>query len=178
MRDSAYLGDLGGLSAHRRLIMPDLRGTGQSAIPADPGSHRCDRLVDDVCALQDHLGLDPVDMLGHPAGANVVVQYAVRHPQRVNKLALIPPSGRAVDVEPDGEMRREIVRLRQGEPWFAESAAAFERIAAGAGTDDDWKAAAPFSYGRWDAVARAHDGAGEKQANGAAAGSRQQSTPF
>jgi pimeloyl-ACP methyl ester carboxylesterase len=28
MRASAYLGDLGGLSAHRQLIMLDLRGTG------------------------------------------------------------------------------------------------------------------------------------------------------
>jgi hypothetical protein len=52
MRDSAYLGDLGGLSAHRRLIMLDLRGTGQSAIPADPGSYRCDRLAEDVSGLQ------------------------------------------------------------------------------------------------------------------------------
>src|SRR6266851_8817340 len=65
MHGSAYLGDLGGLSSHRQLIMLDLRGTGQSAIPADPGSYRCDRLVDDVSALQDHLGLGPVDMLGH-----------------------------------------------------------------------------------------------------------------
>ena len=55
MRESAYLGDLGGLAGHRQLIMLDLRGTGESAIPADPGSYRCDRLVDDVCALQDHL---------------------------------------------------------------------------------------------------------------------------
>jgi proline iminopeptidase len=50
MRASAYLGDLGGLSAHRQLIMLDLRGTGDSAIPEDPGSYRCDRLVDDVAA--------------------------------------------------------------------------------------------------------------------------------
>jgi pimeloyl-ACP methyl ester carboxylesterase len=35
MLDSAYLGDLGGLSAHRQLIIVDPRGTGQSAIPAD-----------------------------------------------------------------------------------------------------------------------------------------------
>jgi pimeloyl-ACP methyl ester carboxylesterase len=38
MRDSAYLGDLGGLAARRRLIRLDLRGTGQSAAPADPAS--------------------------------------------------------------------------------------------------------------------------------------------
>jgi pimeloyl-ACP methyl ester carboxylesterase len=165
MRASAYLGDLGGLSAHRQLIMLDLRGTGESAIPADPGSYRCDRLVDDVSALQDHLGLGSADLLGHSAGANIAVQYAARHPRRVAKLALITPSGRAVGLEPDSEMRREIVRLRHNKPWFAEAAAAFERIAAGAGTDDDWRAITPFVYGRWDAAAQAHSGAEETQTN-------------
>jgi len=165
MRASAYLGDLGGLSGYRQLIMLDLRGTGKSAIPADPGSYRCDRLVDDVRALQDHLGLDRADVLGHSAGANIAVQYAARHQHRVNKLALITPSGRAVDLEPDGQTRREIVNLRQDEPWFAEAAAAFERVVAGAGTEADWKAMAPFEYGRWDAAAQAHWTAGEKQAS-------------
>jgi proline iminopeptidase len=169
MRESAYLGDLGSLSAHRQLIMLDLRGTGKSAIPADPGTYRCDRLVEDVCALQDHLGLDRSDMLAHSAGANIAVQYAVRHQRRVQKLALITPSMRAVGLEPDSEMRREIVKLRQEEPWFAEAAAAFERIDTGAGTEDDWNALAPFFYGRWDAAAQAHSAAGENQTNEGAA---------
>ncbi len=169
MRDSAYLGDLGGLSRHRQLIMLDLRGTGMSAIPADPGSYRCDRLVGDVFALQDHLDLDSVDMLGHSAGANIAVQYAVRHQRQVNKLALITPSMRAVDMEPDSEMRREIVKLRQDEPWFTEAAAAFERVAAGAETDEDWTVMAPFFYGRWDAAAQAHWDAEEEQVNEEAA---------
>lgn len=165
MRESAYLGDLGGLSGHRQLIMLDLRGTGQSAIPADPASYRCDRLVDDVSALQDHLGLDSLDLLGHSAGANIAVQYAIRHQRRVTKLALITPSGRAAGLEPDSAMRREIVQLRQDEPWFAEAAAAFERVAADAETEEDWQAMAPFFYGRWDAAAQAHEAAGEKQTN-------------
>ena len=169
MRDSAYLGDLGGLSAHRRLITLDLRGTGKSAIPADPGSYRCDRMVEDVRALQDHLGLEGVDLLAHSAGANVAVQYATRHQGRVDKLALITPSGRAVGLEPDAEMRREIVRLRRDEPWYPEAAAAFDRIVAGEGAEDDWTALAPLYYGRWDAAARAHDAAGETQANEEAA---------
>jgi proline iminopeptidase len=165
MRESAYLGDLGGLSGHRQLIMLDLRGTGKSAFPADPEGYRCDRLVEDISALRAHLGLDSFDMLGHSAGANIAVQYAVRHQRQVNKLALITPSGRAVDLEPDSEMRREIVQLRQDEPWFAEAAAAFERIDAGAGTAEDWRAIAPFFYGRWDAAAQAHCAAEEKQTN-------------
>jgi proline iminopeptidase len=169
MRASAYLGDLGGLARHRRLILLDLRGTGDSAIPADPSSYRCDRLVDDVLALQDHLGLASADVLGHSAGANIAVQYALRHPNRVGRLVLVTPSGRSVGLEPDPAMRREIVSLRQGEPWFKDAAAAFERVAAGGGAEEDWAAVAPFSYGRWDAAARAHDAAGEEHTNEEAA---------
>jgi proline iminopeptidase len=167
MRESAYLGDLGGLSRHRQLIMLDLRGTGKSAVPADPASYRCDRLVDDVAALQDHLGLASIDLLGHSAGANIAVQYAVRQQGRVARLALITPSGRAVGLEPDSAMRRQVLRLRQDEPWFAEAAASFERVAAsdGGGTEADWVAMAPFFYGRWDAAAQAHDAAEAKQTN-------------
>ena len=165
MRASACLGDLGGLSRHRKLIRLDLRGTGGSGVPADPSSYRCDRLVDDVLALQDHLGLASADVLGHSAGANIALQYALSHPHRVRSLVLVTPSGRAVGLEPDTVMRREIVNLRQGEPWFAGAAAAFERIAAGRGAEADWAATAPFFYGRWDAAMQAYDAAGEDQTN-------------
>ena len=169
MRASACLGDLGGLSRHRRLILLDLRGTGDSAIPADPSSYRCDRLVDDVLALQDHLGLASADVLGHSAGANIAVQYALRYPDRVGRLVLVTPSGRSVGEEPDAEMRRQIISLRQDEPWFKDAAAAFERVAAGREAEEDWAAVAPFFYGRWDAAAQAHDVAGEEQTNEEAA---------
>jgi pimeloyl-ACP methyl ester carboxylesterase len=169
MRDSIYLGDLGGLSARRQLIALDLRGTGQSAIPEDAASYRCDRLADDVEALREHLGLDRFDLLGHSAGANITVQYAARHPQRVSRLALITPSTRAVGLEASSDMRREIIRLRQGEPWFAEAAAAFERIQANGGTNDDWEAIAPSLYSRWDTTARADHTANDKQINEEAA---------
>lgn len=169
MRDSVYLGDLGGLSAFRRLIMLDLRGTGRSAAPADPQSYRCDRQVDDVTALQEHLGLDRVDLLGHSAGGNIAVQYAARYPARVSKLVLAAPSTRAVGLEAGSEMRREIVSLRRNEPWFAGPAAAFERLQAGSGAEDDWDAIVPLFYGRWDTTALAHAAANEEQVNAEAA---------
>jgi pimeloyl-ACP methyl ester carboxylesterase len=93
--------------------MLDLRGTGESAIPADPGSYRCDRLVADVAALQDHLGPDRLDLLGHSAGADIAMQYAARYQRQVSRLLLITPGMRAVDLEPDPGMRREIVKLRR-----------------------------------------------------------------
>ncbi|MGW6057376.1 alpha/beta fold hydrolase [Streptomyces sp. NPDC055189] len=152
--DSRYLGDLGGLSAHRRLIVPDTRGTGRSTIPADPATYRCDRLVEDVETLRRHLGLPRMDLLAHSGGANIAAQYAARHPHRVSKLALISPGTRAVGIEITGETRRELVRLRKNEPWFPPAFAALEAITEGTGTD--WEAISPFFYGRWDTAARRH----------------------
>lgn len=169
MQDCVYLGELGGLSAHRQLIMMDLRGTGQSAVPEDAASYRCDRLVDDVEALRDHLGLDRLDLLAHSAGANLAALYAARHPERVGKLALITPSTMAVGIAATGESRLEIARLRKDEPWFAAAFAALEAIVAGHAADDSWKAIDPFFYGRWDAAAQAHNAARDGHRNTEAA---------
>ena len=169
MQDSVYLGDLGGLSAHRQLIMVDPRGTGQSAIPEDVASYRCDRLVDDVEALREHLGLDRFDLLAHCAGANLAALYVARHPERVGKLALITPSTFAVGITATGESRLEIARLRKDEPWFEAAFAALEAIVAGNATDDRWKAIDPFFYGRWDAAAQAHQAAQDGHRNDEAA---------
>jgi pimeloyl-ACP methyl ester carboxylesterase len=156
--DSRYLGDLGGLSAHRRLIVLDLRGTGRSALPEDTSSYRCDRLVDDVEALREHLGLSRMDLLGHSAGTNIATQYAARYPKNVSKLVLIGPSTRAVGLAIAGETRRELAQLRKNEPWFPAAFAALVAITEGTGSDVE--AIAPFFYGRWDAAARKHQAAG------------------
>jgi pimeloyl-ACP methyl ester carboxylesterase len=170
MRASEYLGDLGGLSAHRLLVCLDLRGTGESAVPADPTSYRCDRLVDDVEALRAHLRQDRIDLLGHSAGGALAVLYAARYPDRIGRLALVNPSPRAVGLEITDVDRRQVAELRRGEPWFPDAFAAFERIWTGDATAADWTAIAPFTHGRWDAVSRAHlaQEASQKNADAAA----------
>ncbi|MFF9909403.1 alpha/beta fold hydrolase [Streptomyces sp. NPDC013457] len=152
--DSRYLGDLGGLSAYRRLVLPDPRGTGDSAVPEDPASYRCDRVAGDVEALRVHLGLDRIDLLGHSGGANTAVTYAARYPHRVRSLALITPGTAAVGIEVRGETRRTAALLRKGEPWFPGAFAALEALTEGRGAD--WDAIAPFCWGRWDEAARRH----------------------
>lgn len=169
MQDSVYLGELGGLSAHRQLIMVDPRGTGQSAIPQDAASYRCDRLVDDVEALREHLGLDRLDLLAHCAGANLAALYVARYPERAGKLALITPSTFAVGIAATGQSRLETARLRRDEPWFTPAFAALEAIVAGNATADSWKAIDPFFYGRWDATAQAHQAAQDGHRNEEAA---------
>jgi pimeloyl-ACP methyl ester carboxylesterase len=169
MQASAYLGDLGGLSAHRSLVLLDLRGTGASAVPADPASYRCDRLVDDVEALRVHLRLDRIDLLGHSAGAALALLYAARHLDRVGRLALINPSPRVVGLEITDSDRRQVAELRRGEAWFPDAFAALERIWSGTAATADWTAIAPFTYGRWDAASQTQLAQEASQTNAEAA---------
>ncbi|MFE7271933.1 alpha/beta fold hydrolase [Streptomyces sp. NPDC057623] len=163
MRASAYLGDLGGLAAHRQLVLLDLRGTGDSAVPADPATYRCDHLVDDVEVLRAHMGLAHMDVLGHSAGGSLAMLYAARHPERVARLALVTATPWALGMPATAEERLTAARAREGEPWFTEAFPAFEAWLAGTGDFDP--VCAPFSYGRWDHVAQAHDARADDEFN-------------
>jgi pimeloyl-ACP methyl ester carboxylesterase len=171
MRASAYLGDLGGLAeaAQRQLLLLDLRGTGESAVPADLASCRCDRQVADVEAFREHLGLERLTLLGHSAGGNLAALYAQRHPERVAALAQITPSSRAVGIPVTDQDRQDILGQRHDEPWFGTVKAALDRVQAGSDDDADWDAMAPMFYGRWDEISQAYDAADKPQTNEAAA---------
>ncbi|MBC9712663.1 alpha/beta hydrolase [Streptomyces sp. TRM66268-LWL] len=169
MRASAYLGDLGGLSRQRRLVMLDLRGSGDSGVPGDPGTYRCDRQVDDVEALRRHFGWERVDVLAHSASGDLAILYAARHPHRIRTLSLITARARALGVDFTGDHRREVVALRAAEPWWEAARAGYEAIWFGSPTDADFDAAAPFFYGRWDAATQAHFAAEPGQINEQAA---------
>jgi pimeloyl-ACP methyl ester carboxylesterase len=158
MRASGYLGDLGGLSPRRRLVLLDLRGTGDSGVPDDPATYRVDRQVGDVEALRVDLGLEQVDLLAHSAAGDLAVLYAAGHPDRVRSLVLVTARGRALGIDFTTAQRREAAKLRSAEPWFAGAYPSFEALWKPHGTPTDavWDAAAPFWYGRWDAAAQAH----------------------
>ena len=167
-RASAYLGDLGGLSAYRRLILLDNRGTGDSDVPADPATYRCDRLVEDVEALRAHLDLDPLDLLGHSGSGGICLQYAARYPDRLRSLVLVAPSAQTVGLDlPDDEWL-DAMRRRSGESWYAEAYAAMERLMAGDVTAENRFAASPFAYGRWTEVAATHAASDASQRSAAA----------
>ncbi|MDN3024242.1 alpha/beta hydrolase [Streptomyces sp. S.PB5] len=167
MRASGYLGDLGGLSAHRRLVLLDLRGTGESAAPADPATYRCDRLVDDVEALRVELGLERMDLLAHSAGGSLAMLYAARYPERVRRLVLVTAIPWALGMPVTDEERLAAALLRKGEPWFDTAFPAFAASLDGTGGYDP--VFAPFFYGRWDEAAAAHDARGDQEFNDEAA---------
>lgn len=162
-RAAAYLEDLGGLSATRRLIRLDLRATGRSEVPADPTTLRFDRMARDVEALRSHLGLETADVLAHSAGCLVAQAWASRFPDRVGRLALVTPSDRL-----QGGGREDLPGIRAlaaAEPWYAEAAAA---QAALEDAPVSQRAALerttrPFFYGRWDDRTQAHAATADHQ---------------
>ncbi|MEV7590891.1 alpha/beta hydrolase [Streptomyces sp. NPDC089922] len=165
MRASRYLGDLGGLAAGRTLVLLDLRGTGDSAVPADEATYRVDRQVADVEALRLHLGADRMDVLAHSAGGNLLMLYAAAHPRRLGRTVLVTPTAWALDLAATPQDRLAAARLRAGAEPYDTAREAYVRILDGADTDEDWDRAAPLFYGRWDGTARAHYVAGYREQN-------------
>lgn len=156
---SEYLGDLGRLTERRTLLVLDSRGTGDSAVPADPSSYRLDRQVADVEAFRLHLGREKLDVLGHSAGTAVVSLYAAQYPHRIVSLTLVAPSSRFTGLPPHGVS--EARAARAGEPWYEDAAAALAELDE---LDDDAPDEVfdaleariePFGHGRWDDAARA-----------------------
>jgi pimeloyl-ACP methyl ester carboxylesterase len=155
-RTPDYLGDLGGLGGSRELILPDTRGTGESAAPADPATYRCDQLARDVEALRAELGLERIGLLGHSAGGSVALRYAAAYPERIDHLVLLSPGPQPLGLDFTDAQQQAAMRRRSAEPWYQEARAAIAAAEAGDDSAETRLGHMPFFYGRWDDAARAH----------------------
>ncbi len=61
-----------------RVILPDLRGHGESARPHDAAAYPPDALAGDGLALIEHLGLTDYDLAGYSLGGRTVIQMLAR----------------------------------------------------------------------------------------------------
>lgn len=74
------------------LVMPDLRGYGDSAKPeglADHSNYSKRTLAHDMVAMMDTLGVNQFYLCGHDRGGRVAHRLAVDHPSRVLGLCVI-----------------------------------------------------------------------------------------
>lgn len=74
-----------------RVILPELLGHGRSDKPAHAYEYRMELWAEQTVALAEHLGLDEVVVGGVSLGANVALQVAVTHPERVRGLVVEMP---------------------------------------------------------------------------------------
>ncbi|GGM75797.1 hydrolase [Lentzea pudingi] len=77
-----------GLAADHTVIMPDLRGYGDSDKPADTGTTYAKRtMAADVVEVARALGHDTFALAGHDRGALVAFRTGLDHPEHVTHLA-------------------------------------------------------------------------------------------
>ncbi|MBK9797667.1 MAG: alpha/beta hydrolase [Holophagaceae bacterium] len=70
-----------------RVIVPDLRGFGESGSSAGPVSMSC--FAEDIWALGQHLGLGPVILAGHSMGGYIALAIAKAYPTMLRGLVLV-----------------------------------------------------------------------------------------
>lgn len=84
------------------LILPDLRGFGQSTTVETP--YAMSDMADDLAGLLDHLKIEKAMLAGHSMGGYVALAFAKKYPQRVSGLGLI--ASQAAADSPEGKDRR------------------------------------------------------------------------
>ncbi|MBI85823.1 MAG: prolyl aminopeptidase [Planctomycetaceae bacterium] len=84
---SSFKTQLAPLRDTAQLVYIDHRGSGRSSA-ADPASYTLDENILDLEALRDYLGLEHISVLGFSYGGMVAQGYAIRFPDRVEKLIL------------------------------------------------------------------------------------------
>jgi haloacetate dehalogenase len=80
------------LSQDFTVVVPDLRGYGDSTKPAgkpDHSNYSKRSLAQDQVEVMSQLGFTTFSVVGHDRGARVAHRLALDHPQRVNRLALL-----------------------------------------------------------------------------------------
>ncbi|HEY1962801.1 MAG TPA: alpha/beta hydrolase [Rhizomicrobium sp.] len=96
-RDEAWrrVGWYGAFERKRiRVLAPDWRGHGESAKPHEPEAYTRDKMVGDVFALLDHLGIGRADLFGYSMGARLAIHAALAQPERIADLILGGVGGR------------------------------------------------------------------------------------
>jgi len=85
----AWRHQLPSLAAHFRVVAPDLRGYGESDKPRDVAAYRGAVLAADVLGLVRAFDAERAHVVGHDWGGGVAWTFAMRHPDALDRLAII-----------------------------------------------------------------------------------------
>lgn len=75
------------LAEHFKVIRFDNRGAGKSDRPDEP--YNMEMFADDIAGLMDHLNIEKSHILGWSLGGMIVQQFALKFPERINKIVLV-----------------------------------------------------------------------------------------
>ena len=76
-----------------RVVVADLKGHGLSDKPRGRGEYTLDRMADHAVEIMDAVGVGRAALVGHSMGSAIALAVALRHPERVTRVALLAPAG-------------------------------------------------------------------------------------
>ena len=85
------------LAERYTVVMPDLRGHGESDKPANADMYSFDRIQRDLLQVADTLGFDTFTILGHSMGGMVVRGLVLDTPERIDALILMDTCAGPID---------------------------------------------------------------------------------
>lgn len=91
-----WFAQIGELSKYFKSIAIDIRSCGKSTHPIE--SYNIMNVVEDVKGLVDYLDLEKAHMMGHSMGGMVAQNFALKYPERLNKLILLATIPKFPDV--------------------------------------------------------------------------------
>ena len=87
LKKEMWIAMAGPLSENFKVITFDNRGCGKSDRPEGP--YTLDMFADDIIGLMDYLKVDKANVMGYALGAMIVMHFALKYPDRINKLVLL-----------------------------------------------------------------------------------------
>ena len=122
-----------------RVVVPDLRGFGQSERPAGVAAYSLPTIIADVAGILDELGIQTAHVVGHDWGAAVAWFTAMLIPDRVRRLVVLSVPHPLAPAT-----------LRQREMAWYQLLFQFEGIAEAQLQANDWALFRTFSRGDGD----------------------------
>ena len=116
---------VGPLSKRFRVVRYDLRGFGRSAAAPEPFSH-----LEDLRALLDFLKVERASLVGLSLGGIVAADFALEHPERVERLVLVGPGLRGDRQPPSKDLAAVVEAMGRGAEAFADVSMSRELYAA------------------------------------------------
>lgn len=106
------------LSQQFRVVRYDLRGFGRSSKAEQPFYP-----VDDLYQLMQHLGIKRASLIGSSMGSGVALNFALEHPEMVEKLVLTSMHGPPSNLPPQAQ-----IAMAKGKPIFENGKPILERL--------------------------------------------------
>ncbi|GAC1302708.1 MAG: alpha/beta hydrolase [Ktedonobacteraceae bacterium] len=101
------------LAAHCRVYVPDLPGYGKSGKPKHVLT--IIELSDALAAWMDAIGLAKATLLGNSMGCQIIANFALRHPERIERAILVAPTMDPKACTPHHSIGRWLLNI-PGEP--------------------------------------------------------------